>query len=120
VRDIFSRIAVWLVLVVVACTGIAVSLGYFFFAIFAAFSSLMPPALAALATGFAILVATFLIVAIGTVWARGRRRPEQDTHATGRALGAMFSGKFRDFADENPRASTLMSLVAGFFSAVGR
>jgi hypothetical protein len=120
VRSIFARIGLYLIVAVIVSTGIIASFAFFCLSIYASLSDLMSPPLAALVTGFAILIVTFLVAATVTALARTRRRPKDDTFASGLALGAMFAEKFRSYAEENPRASFLMSLIAGFMSGANR
>ncbi len=121
-RDLFIRVIVYVVALTVACAGVAASFAFFCFAIFAFLSTLMAPAFAALLTAFVILFVAFLVVAAVIAWARARARyrSDKDLFTTGRVLGAIFARRFRDYAEENPQASLLMSLAAGFFSGVGR
>jgi hypothetical protein len=122
VREFFLRFVVILVAVVIACAGVTASFGFFCFALYAWLATILSSALAALLTGFLILLATALIGACVGAWLRGRaRRPkDKSPFAFGKALGEMFGAQYRTFMKENPSASTIMSVVAGFMTGADR
>jgi hypothetical protein len=79
-------------------------------------SGLMPPPLAALVSGAIVLLTALLfaslVVAIG--WRGGRRKREDRMFIAGRAIGLLLAERVQELAEENPRASLLLSLLAGF------
>jgi hypothetical protein len=88
-RGLFRRFASYLIALVIALLGVAASFVFFLFAIYQGFETLLSPPLAALVTGFAILLVTIFLVAIAVSVARLRTRAEKDAVATGRAIGGL-------------------------------
>jgi hypothetical protein len=88
-RGLFRRLAAYLIALVIAALGVAASFAFFLFAIYRGFETLLSPPLAALVTGFAILLVTIFLVAIAVSVARLRTRAEKDAVATGRAIGGL-------------------------------
>lgn len=121
-RDLAARVVALLISLTIMCAAAAASFGFFCFAIFSWLSALMPTALAAAATGFAVLVPAALVVMAVHAWLRARapRRPSGDPFGAGLALGAVFARQFGSFVAENPRASLLASLAAGFLAGASQ
>jgi len=88
-RGLFRRFASYLIALVIAGVGVAASFVFFLFALYEGFATLLSPPLAALVTGFAILLVTIFLVAIAVSVARMRTRAEKDAVATGRAIGGL-------------------------------
>jgi len=113
-----ARVAAILLAIMVVLLGIMGAFVLACVALYAAMTGLMAPPFAALASAAIVLagalVVAVLVVAIG--W-RGVRRSRQDSlFVAGSAIGALLADRVQQFAEENPRASLLMSLLAGFMS----
>ena len=117
-RALATRFAILIVSLFVAAVGMATSFVFFCFALYAALCSVLPPALAALASGVLVFISTVVMVLIANAIGRAmtRRRLADSPIAAGRALGAMFARQFQSFSAKNPGASLLMALFAGFMS----
>jgi hypothetical protein len=120
VRSLFTRIAIRLIAVCLACIGVSASFVFFCLAIYAAFSTVLSPTFAAMATGGAFLLVTFFVVAILLTIARKGPRSESPSVATGKAIGAALASLLQSHAEENAKSSLLMSLIAGFFAGRNR
>jgi hypothetical protein len=92
-----TRIAVMLLSLVVICVAAVASFAFLCVSMFDALSMVLSPALAALATSFAVILAAGLFVAAASAWSRIRlkRRMEKSSFEAGRALGAMFARQFK-------------------------
>jgi hypothetical protein len=115
---ISARIATILLALFIAIVGLVGAFALSCTALYAFMADTMPPPLAALAAS-AIVFATalllvLLVLAIG--WRGGRRRGEDSLFVAGRAIGSLLADRAQEFADENPPASLLMSLLAGFIA----
>lgn len=121
-RGLSVRIATTLVAVLIATAGVVGAFALSCTALYAFLASVLSPPLAALAASAIVLVTALLLAglvfAIG--WRRGRRRREGSLFVAGQAIGALLADRVHEFADENPRASVLMSLLAGFVSGTRR
>jgi uncharacterized membrane protein len=96
-REFGTRIAVMLISLVIVCVAAVASFAFLCVSVFDFLSTLLSPALAALATSFAIILVAGLFVAAASTWSRVRlkRRMEKGSFEAGRALGAMFARQFK-------------------------
>ena len=115
---ISARIVTALLALFVATIGIVAAFALVCTALYVFMASMMPAPLAALAASAIVLMITLLfallMVAIG--WSDRRGRKEDSLFVAGRAIGALLAGHVQDLADKSPRASLLMSLLAGFIT----
>ncbi len=115
---ISARIVTILLALFIVLVGVAGAFALSCMALYAFMADMMPPPLAALAAS-AIVLATALLLALLVMaigWGGRRRRGEDGLFAAGRAIGSLLADRVQEFADENPRASLLMSLLAGFIA----
>lgn len=117
-----ARIAAILLAIIVALLGVVGAFVLSCVALYEVMAGVMAPPLAALVSAAIVLggalVVALLVVAIG--W-RGVRRSSQDSlFVAGSAIGTLLADRVQQFAEENPRASLVMSLLAGFISGARR
>jgi len=117
-----ARIAAILLAIVIVLLGVMGAFILCCVALYAAMAGLMAPPFAALASAAIVLagamLVALLVVAIG--W-RSRRRSGQDSlYTAGNAIGTLMADRVAEFAEENPRASLVMSLLAGFMAGTRR
>ena len=102
----------------VACVGVVTAFAFVCLALYDGWLYVFSPAIAALVTSVTVLVVTALIVGMFVLMGRGRR-DTSDAYSAGRTIGSLFAKRFRSYAEENPHASLLMSLLAGFAAGTG-
>ena len=117
--SIARKVAVFSIALLVVCAGILASFAFLCVAVYDGWAAVVSPAAAALLSGACVLFAAFVIAGIVVLVGRIRRRDSSDVFSAGRTIGAIFAKRFREFAEENPRASFLMSFLAGFAAGSG-
>jgi hypothetical protein len=121
-RRISIRIVATLLALLLVTVGAIAAVAFLCTALYVVMAGMMSPPIAALASGGIVLLSAILfaglVLAIG--WKGARRGREDNLFVAGRAIGTFFSAEIRDLAEANPRASLLMSLLAGFIAGTRR
>ena len=118
----FARLALSIAALIVMLVAAVIAVGYFALALFLFASSHMSPPLAAVATGFLILLlAAFLALAVRAGSGHRRSLSEGQSNRAARETAAQLGGelgrRLLGLADSNRTGSLVAALVAGF--AVG-
>jgi len=118
----FARLALSIAALIVMLVAAVIAVGYFALALFLFASSHMSPPLAAIATGFLILLlAAFLALAARAGSGRRRRFSERQSNRAARETAAELGGelgrRLLGLADSHRTGSLVAALIAGF--AVG-
>jgi membrane protein implicated in regulation of membrane protease activity len=117
----FARLALSIAALLVMLVAACMATGYFAYALNLFLAQYMSPPLAAVLTGFLILLLAGLLVAATQMGSRRRRSYEKETTREARESAAELGGelgrKLQGFAEAHKSGALIAALVAGF--AVG-